>query len=80
MIKMAETTKMTRMSSPGYQEVGLRDGGGGGTPLVTQYWGGGGTSHFFLVILYNFKNTGGGMCPPWPPYFMVPVQTSSDTT
>ena len=41
----------------------------------------GGTKHFFLLILYNFKNIGGGTCPPFPlppspPYSAVPAQAS----
>ena len=43
---------------------------------------GGDTRHFFLLTLYNFKNIGGGMCPPASPpnstvpavmYFVLPI-------
>ena len=44
--------------------------GGGGT--ISDSILGKGTKHFFLLILYNFKNIGGGTCPP-PPYSAVPV-------
>ena len=43
----------------------------GGTPLVTQYWGC--TRHFFSLTFYNFKNIGGHVPPPLPPYSAVPV-------
>ena len=40
-----------------------------GTAMQLWDWGGGGggTRHFFLITLYNFKNIGGGTCPPAPP-------------
>ena len=45
---------------------------------MTQYWEGG-TSHFFLLILYKFKNIGGHMHPPGPPYSAVPVLHANTT-
>ena len=44
-------------------EIGV--GGGGGGTISDSIFGG--TRYFFFLNLYNFKNIGGGTCPPAPP-------------
>ena len=49
---------------------------------MTEYWGRGQNTLFFLLTLYNFKNIGGGTCPPSPPPPLTPTPLSllSDNT
>ena len=43
-----------------------------GCTISDSILGGGGAQTFFSLSFYNFKNIGGGMCPPCPPLLRGP--------